>query len=162
MNATDAQQHLLHNACRAVAAIDAQSQVAEMLLVLGAIRIQQIDHRPADVRPPGLKRDLVHPDVHPANQRLAFFVKHRLNRQILGVQQGVVFGLPIVGVNRLLKIAFAVKQADARKTNPQIAGRFRMVPRQYAQTAGGDWERLVKTEFGGKIGDRISAQPGAC
>ena len=42
-HAADAQQHLLHDARRAVAAIDAQGQVAEMLLVLRAVGVQQID-----------------------------------------------------------------------------------------------------------------------
>ena len=44
------------------------------------------------------------------------------------------------------------------KPNAQVAGGFRVVPRQHAQAAGGDGQRLVKAEFGGEIGDRVRAQ----
>ncbi len=54
-HAADAQQHFLHDARGAVAAINAQRQIAEMLLVLRAVGIEQINRHAADVHAPGLK-----------------------------------------------------------------------------------------------------------
>src|SRR2546427_9593812 len=81
----DAQQDFLHNTRGAVASIDAECEVAKMLLVFGPIGIQQINRNPADVYAPGLESDLVHADIDMANEWLALFVEHRFNREVLRV-----------------------------------------------------------------------------
>ena len=58
----------------------------------------------------------------------------------------------------LLKITFAVKQADADEAEAEVAGGFRVVAGQDAEAAGGNGQRFVKAELGGKIGDGILVQ----
>ena len=90
----------------------------------------------------------------------ALGIQHRFERHVLRVNRIVKFRLPVVRVNRLLEITFAVKQTDADKTEAEVAGGFRVVAGQNAQAAGGNGQRFVKTEFRGKIGDRILMQLG--
>ena len=54
-HAADAQQNFLHDARGAVAAVNAQGQIAEMLFVLGQIRVEQINRHAADIHAPGLE-----------------------------------------------------------------------------------------------------------
>src|SRR5256885_305554 len=79
-----------------------------MLLIFGPVGVQQINRNPPHISPPGLERHLVHPNIHLANERLPLFVQHRFDGQVLWVQQCVVFGLPIVSVERSLRIATAL------------------------------------------------------
>src|SRR5437879_11367115 len=58
-------------------------------------------------------------------------------------------------VDLLLEITMSIKQADRDEVEIEIAGRFAMVARQNAQTAGIIWDRFVKAKLGRKIGDRI-------
>ena len=90
------------------------------------------------------------------HHRLAFAVEHRFQRQVARVEQGVMFGLPVVLVDGLLKIALAIKEADPDKPKVQIAGGFGVVARQNPQPARRDGQRFMETEFRGKIGDRIA------
>ena len=75
-----------------------------------------------------------------------------------GIQRRVVFRLPVFLIDRLLEIAFPVKQADSDKAEAEIAGGTRMIPRQNAKPSGGDRQGLVKTVFGREVGDRIVRQ----
>ena len=83
-------------------------------------------------------------DLHRADHRLAFGVEHWFKRQILRLEQGVIFRLPIVRVKLLLEVAFAIKQADANEADVEVAGRFGVVARQNAQAAGGDGQGFVE------------------
>ena len=78
----------------------------------------------------------------------------------MGVNGVVIFRLPVVGVDRLLEITLAVEQADADETETEVAGGFRVITGQNAEAAGGNWQRFVKAELGGKIGDGIFVQLG--
>ena len=102
----------------------------------------------------------MHGDLHLAHQRFIRLgrVHHRFHRQVLGIQQRVVLRLPVVRVNGLLEVTLAIEQADADESQPHVAGGFGVVAGQHAQPAGGDGQRLMETEFGGEIGDRILAQ----
>jgi hypothetical protein len=94
-----------------------------------------------------------------ANDRLAFRVQHRFERQVLRIEQRIIFRLPIIRVDRLLKITLAVEQADADKAKAKVAGGFRMVAGKHPQAARGDGQRLMKTKFRREIGDRIFTKP---
>jgi hypothetical protein len=109
------QQDLLHDAHGVVAAIDPAGQVAVMLGVFRAVGVQQIDDGAPDVDLPGVEKDLGQVNVHHADQRLALAVQHRFERQVARVEQGVMFGLPVVLVDGLLEIALAIEEADAGK-----------------------------------------------
>ena len=159
-HAADAEQHFLHDARGAVAAIDAQGQIAEVLFVLREIRVKEIDRDAADVDAPGAEGNLAGGDFHRADDGFALVVQHGLDGQIVRVEQIVVLGLPVVLVNRLLKITFAIKQTDADEAEAEIAGRLGVVAGKNAQAAGGDGQRFMEAELGGEIGGGIFFQRG--
>src|SRR5258708_6884062 len=100
-----------------------------MLLVLGAIGVEQINRYPPYVRAPGLEGNLIHPDFNATDHRLPLLVQHGLDWEVLGIQQRVILGLPIVSIDGLLKIAFPIEQADPDKTKAKVARRFGMIAR---------------------------------
>ncbi len=157
-NPADAQQNFLHDAHGVVAAINARGQIAEMLGVFRAVGIEQIHRHAPDVHAPGLKEDAVHVNFHVAYERLAVGIQHGFERHIFRIHQIVEFGLPVVRVNGLLEIAFAVKQTDADKAKSEVAGGFGVVAGQDAEAARRNRQRLVKAKFGGKIRDGILEQ----
>ena len=63
----------------------------------------------------------------------------------------VIFRLPVVAINRLLKITFAVEQTDADEAEAEVARGFAMVAGKNAEAAGRDGQRFVKAELGGEI-----------
>ena len=128
------------------------------MFVFRPVRIQQIDRAAAHIDPPGLEVNLGHRDLDHADQRLAFGVQHRLDGQVLRVKQCVVLRLPIILIDRLLKITFAVKQADADEAKAQIAGRFCVIARQDSQTSGGNRQTFMEAELGAEVGHRTRQQ----
>ena len=108
----------------------------------------------------GAKRHRLGGDLHRANQRLGVTVQHRLEWEILRVKLAVVFRLPVFGIDRLLKIALAVKQADPHEAKAEVAGRLRVVAGQHPQAAGRDRQRRVKAELRAKVGYRALSQAG--
>jgi len=93
-----------------------------------------------------------------ANEGIAFSVQHGLQRQVLRVQQGVILGLPIIRIDRLLEITLAVKQTHPDESEPEVAGRLGVIPRQPSQAAGGDRQGLVETELRREIRDRVGTK----
>ena len=160
-HSADAQQNLLHNPGRAVAAIDAQGQIPEMLFVLGEIGIQQINRTAPDIDAPGLEINLAHRDLDRGEQRFAFVIEHGLNREVSRIEQRVIIDLPIIMVDRLLEITFAIKQAHPHETQAKIAGRLGMIARQDPEASRRDRQRFVKAEFSGEIRHRLFEQ-GRC
>ena len=122
------------------------------------VGVQQIDRHASDVHAPRLETDAVHVDFHVQHERLAVGIQHRLKRRVLRIHQVVKFGLPVVRVDGLLEIAFAVEQTDADEAEAEVAGGFGMVAREDAEAAGRNRQGFVKTEFGGEIGDGILEQ----
>jgi hypothetical protein len=70
-NTADTQQDLLHDARGAVAPIDAEGEIAIVLLVFRSIGIEQIDGVAAHIDTPCLEIDLVQGDANLADQRLS-------------------------------------------------------------------------------------------
>src|SRR5215468_5748509 len=81
----NAQQDFLHHSGCAIAAVDPEGQVAKMLLIFRTVRVKEVNGHPSKHYSPGLKSDLIHPDLYVANQRLAFLIEHWLHRQILWI-----------------------------------------------------------------------------
>ena len=165
----DAEQEFLHDAGRAVAAVNAPGQVAVELLILRPVAVEQVDGTTADVDAPGLEVDAGQVDLHAADHRIPDVVQHRFERQCLGIEEGVVLGLPIVLVDRLLKVALAVEEADADESKPQIACGTGVVSSQDSQASGRDREGFVEADLGREVGDRVGQQlrcvfpcPGVC
>src|SRR5882757_9841903 len=91
-----------------------------------------------------MKRYLAHADIYLANHRFTFFIQHRLDWQILRIEQGVIFGLPVVRIDRLLKVPFAIEQTDAGKADSQVVGRFCVVTRKNSKSTSGNRKVFVK------------------
>ena len=66
-------------------------------------------------------------DIDRANERLSLGIHHWIHGQVAGVELVVIFSLPVVLINGLLKISFPIKQGDAAKIEAKIAGAFDMV-----------------------------------
>jgi hypothetical protein len=133
---------------------------SETLFVFRQVRVQQINGDAPDIYAPDLEGHQIQADLDGADQPPALGVQQRFERDVVRVNRIVVFRLPVVGINRLLEITFAVKQADADKTETEVAGGFRVVAGQDAEAAGGNRQRFVKAEFGGEISDGIFVQFG--
>jgi hypothetical protein len=56
-DAADTQEDFLHDARGAVAAVDAQGEIAEMGLVLGAIGVEQVHRHAPDIHAPSVEED---------------------------------------------------------------------------------------------------------
>ena len=82
-------------------------------------------------------------------------VEDRFDREVSRVEQRVIIDLPVVMVERLLEIAFAVENAHADKAKSQVAGGFSMIAGQNAEASRGYGQCFVKAKFGSEIGDRI-------
>ena len=113
-------------------------------MVLGVFRpicVKQINRVAPDIDPPCLEINIGEFNLDTAHQRLSLVIQDRLQGQVLWIEERLKFVLPIVLVDLLLEVAFAIKQADAGKTNVEIAGRFGVIARQNAQAARGDGQR---------------------
>src|SRR6202000_3000845 len=123
-HAADAEENFLHDARGAVAAVNARREIAIKLLVLRQIRIEQINGAAAAVHAPDLEVHGGHADLDIADQAVALRVHERFERDVVGVDRIVKFRLPIVRINGLLKITFAIEQTDADETEAEVAGGF--------------------------------------
>ena len=64
----DAEEHFLHDACRAVPAVNTVGQIAIKLFILGQVGVQQIDWHATDIDPPDLEINGSHANFHAANE----------------------------------------------------------------------------------------------
>ena len=151
----DAEQDFLFNARRFVATIKTMGDFAVALGVLRQPGVEQNEPDMADLGFPelGLNGPAGEFDGH--QNVLAMGVEDRRDRQV--VEVGIVVGrvLLAVGIERLLEIALAVKQADADERQAHVAGGFAMVASKNAEAAGVDRQAFVKAEFGAEIGDQV-------
>ena len=159
-NASHAEQDFLHDAGRVIAAVDTLREVTKVRLVLRQIGIDEINRAAADVDHPDPELHRLRSNLDFANDRLSLDIEHWLKREIRRVELAVILRLPVVGIDRLLKVAFAVKQAYAHEAQPKVAGRLGMVARQHPQPSGRDRQSLVKTKLRTEIGHRPLGQAG--
>ena len=92
-------------------------------------------------------------DIDRANERLPLGIHHCIHGKIARIELVVIFSLPVVLINSLLKISFPIKQGDTAKVESEVAGTLDMVASQNAQTAGRDRQCFVQAKFCGKICD---------
>jgi hypothetical protein len=156
--AADAEEDFLHDASGAIAAVDAEGEVAKVALVFLAIGVEQENRDTADVGAPGLKGYVLHPELDVADEGFTALVQDGFDGQIFRVEKSVVLGLPVAGVDSLLEIALTVKQAEPDKSDAGIAGGFGVVAGEDAQTAGGNGECFMEAELGREIGDGTLAE----
>ena len=127
-----------------VAAIELVRDVAVLgnRRILRDVGIQQEQAHAPHIQPP-------HFDVHRAPRHLHLDanlhsprVPRRLHRPVVEIVHRVALSLPPVGAQVLLQVARLVQQTDSHQVQPRVAGRFQVIPRQDAQPARIDRERL--------------------
>ena len=91
----------------------------------------------------------MHVDLDLAHQGLVLLggVHHRFDRQVFRIQQRVILRLPVVRIEGLLEIAFAIEEADADEAQAEIAGGLGVVSGQNPEAAGRDGQRFMKAEL---------------
>ena len=66
-------------------------------------------------------------DIARANERLPVGIHNCIHGKIARVELVVIFSLPVVLINGLLKISFSIKQGDAAEVEAKIAGALNMI-----------------------------------
>ena len=159
-HAADAEHHLLADAHRVVAAVEAVRDVAIGRGILGTVGVEQ-DHADAsDLGAPQSRDDLAardrHADRYPAAARIA----HRLDRQVARVVVLVLRVLHAVAVDDLGEIALPVQQADTDEIQALVAGGLAVVAGEHAEAARVDREAVVEAVLGAEIRDQRRAGGG--
>ena len=160
-HASHAQQDFLHDARRVVAPVNALREISKMGFIRRQVGIDQIHRAATDVDHPDAKLHRLRSDFDLADNRLPIIIKHRLQREVCRIKLAVILRLPIVGVDRLLKISLAIKQANPHKPQPKITSRLGVVARQHSQATSRNRQGFVKTELCTKIRHRAFSQTGS-
>ena len=80
-------------------------------------------------------------------------------RQLVGVEDGVVLLLPAVPGQGLAEVAVPVEQPDADQRDAEVAGRLEMVAGEDAEAAGVLGQGGRDAELGREVGDGGGAGP---
>ena len=118
----DSEHDLLPDAHVIVAAIELIGDVAVIrLIVFRDVGVKKVKLDPADLHVPDLDPDhrRWRPDAD--FQFRPVRLQNRQNRKGVEVVLGVLFRLPSIGVQRLLQIAFLIKQADPYQRQIRVA-----------------------------------------
>ena len=118
----DAEHDLLLDASALVSAVKPVGDVAVLCVVVVQIGVEQIQGDVADDRLPYAHRHVAarQIDAHPHFR--AVVVQHGCHRQIVKIRIAVVCELVAFAVDRLMKIALPVQEADADKRQAHVAG----------------------------------------
>ena len=151
----DTGQQLLFDPVFLIAAVQPIGDVAQIVVVLRDVGIQEQQRNSAHLGNP-------HPGPQHPRLRQGELDEHRRavvgpgqqsQRQTLRIQRGIVLVLPAVGCQRLTEVAGAVVQADADQGQAQIRSGLEMVAGQDAQTAGIDRQHFGDAELHGEVAD---------
>ena len=153
-HAAQSQDHLLSNAHRGVAAVEAMRDLAILTGILGAVGIEQVHRHAPHARLPDARDHAAAGNRHTHAQPLTLAVAHRLDRQIAGIVLVVMRMLHAVAVDRLREIAFGIEQADGDEIEPLVARGLAVVARQDPETARIDRKTLVETVLGAEVGNQ--------
>ena len=122
------------------------------------VGIEQVKIDPPDMELPDLRPDFVIQNAN-RNQQRMIALPDFADRQMMEVLIQADGVLHAILVDLLAEIAVTIKQADRDKVQIEIAGRFAMIAGKNSEAAGVVRNRFVKTELGGKIGDRFVQTP---
>ncbi len=145
----DAQQHLLEQAVIASAAVEPVGDVAFAGGVLLDVGVEQQQRDTADLGLPdgGVQRASAgQGQHHPAGG--AVRLAQEGERQLVGVEDGVVLLLPAVPGQGLAEVAVAVEQADPDERHTEVAGGLEVVAGEDAEAAGVLGQGGGDSEFG--------------
>ena len=122
-------------------------------VVLGALRVEQVEGDAADVDPPDLRGDLHVAHGQGDRHRLAVVAADQRGREALRVRVDPVLVLPAAGVDALAEVALAVHEADGDQRQRQVGGLLEDVAGERAEAARVDRQRAVHAELRAEVGD---------
>src|SRR5436305_8659603 len=155
---SNAEQHLLHDARLAVAAIKMSRDEAISLFVLFYIRVEQVERNAPYVNAPSLRAHhaFAHQDFDDDGRaRLVFDLMNRQHRRI---SLAVKLFLPAVAFQALAEIAVAIEQADGDERKAKIACGFQVIARKHAKSTRIERQRVVYAVLSAEVCDRILAR----
>src|SRR5438477_1405394 len=157
-HAPDAEHDFLIEANRGVAAVQAVSDAAIVLCILGNIGVQQVKRDVARDGLPYANRYEPFGELDTYAQFGAVFFGEQRYWQL--VEVGIRIGglLIAFAVDGLEKIALAIEQSNAHQRDAHIARSLAVVAGENTQSAGVDGKALVKAELGAKVCDEIVAR----
>ncbi len=159
-HAADAEHHLLTDACRLVAAVEAMGDLPVLGRVVLAIGIQQEHAHAADLRAPDARTHCPARDLKRHGQPLAVGAAHRLHGQIARIVTLVDRVLRAVAVDGLREIALPVQEANGHEVEPLVARRLAVIAGEYPEASRVDRKAFVKTVLGAEI--RHEGRIGQC
>jgi len=130
----DAEQDFLHDAHRAVAAINARGQIAKMLGVFRAVGVQQIDRHAPDIYAPGLKEDAVHVNFT-SHTRVGRWRPARVRAARFAGSPGCSIRSASCSNQWPAGNNLRGKQSNTDEAEAEVAGGFRVVAGQDAEAA---------------------------
>ena len=156
-HAADSQDDLLLHPRLAVAAVESRRQLAIPRRVLLEVGVEQIQLYAAEMHEPHRHQHCPVAKRHGGDARLAVGRHRRRDRRIGPVQLLVDLFLPPVEGDVLAEIALRIHESDADERHTEVAGFLAVIAGQDPEAAGVDRQRLMKCEFGGKVGDGSTA-----
>ncbi len=117
---TDAEQHLLHDASLAIAAVKVPGDPAIRLDVLGNVCVKQIKRNTTNIRAPNLGQHVAFTNQNFDPQRRAVSVFHQLNRQLARTGLTVMFFLPTIVTQSLAKVTVTIKETNCDERQPEV------------------------------------------
>ena len=149
--AADAEEDLLADAVRLIAAVHMGGEVAVELAVLRQVGVEQEERHASDPDRPCLELNIRIADRHAADDPVALLVVHRTERQAGRIERRVEFLLPALVAGLLAEVPLTVEDADAVEGDAEVAGGFCMVAGEDAEAAGIDAEAFMQAELGAEI-----------
>ncbi|MGY4275905.1 hypothetical protein ACVILE_002085 [Streptomyces sp. M18.1] len=149
-----AEQHLLEEPVLAAASVEPVGDPAFAEVVLLDVRVEQQQRHPADLGQPDPGAQL--PAAGQGQGDVgggAVGLLQEGQRQLVGVEDGVVLLLPAVPGEGLAEVAVPVEQADADERHAQVAGGLEVVAGQDAEAAGVLGQGGGDAELGREVGD---------
>ena len=112
---TDPEQRVLREADRPVSLVEARGRPAAHGIVLGQLRVDQVERHPADLDAPDVEMRLAAENVHREPQRPPVGAVHPRHRQAARIVLDPVLLLAPVQVEPLAEVATPVEEADGDK-----------------------------------------------
>ncbi len=153
-DAADAEQDLLPEPVLRGAAVQPVGDLAVVVGVALDVGVEQQQRDATDLRHPDLGQE-----VGAAGHRDrdggpgAVLVAEQADRQLVGIEDGVLLQLPALSRERLLEVAGVVEQTDAYEGYAEVAGGLEMVAGEDAEAAGVLREHRADAELRREVGD---------
>ncbi|CAM5253664.1 hypothetical protein SBADM41S_06437 [Streptomyces badius] len=145
----DAEQHLLEEAVVAAAAVEPVGDIAFAGGVLLDVRVEKEQRHPADPGEPDARVQRASAgqcEDDPGGGAVG--LADQVEREFVGVENGIVLLLPALAREGLAEVAVPVQQPDADERDAEVAGGLEVVAGQDAEAAAVLGQGGGDTEFG--------------